>query len=76
MEWVVVAVGNAVEVDEDGGQSLVLPLNPTTTGLDGAEFTCKITTVRGKVFSETITIQVKGTHSSQIWRDISLAFDS
>ena len=62
MEWVVVAVGNAVEVDEDGGQSLVLPISPTTTGLDGAEFTCKITTARGKIFSETITVEVEGQH--------------
>jgi hypothetical protein len=62
MEWVVVAVGNAVEADDDGGQSLVLPLNPPTTGLDGAEFTCRITTARGKVFSETITVEVKGEY--------------
>ena len=60
MEWVVVAVGNAVEEREDGGQSLILPLKPTTSGLDGAEFTCKITTTGGKTFSETITVDVKG----------------
>ena len=58
MEWVV--IGNAVEEREDGVQSLVLPLKPTTTGLDGAEFTCKITTTGGKTFSETITMEVKG----------------
>ena len=55
-----VAVGHAVEEREDGGQSLVLPLKPTTTGLDGAEFTCKITTTAGETFSETITVDVKG----------------
>ena len=60
MEWVVVAMGNAVEEREDGVQSLVLPLKPTTTGLDGAEFTCKITTTGEKTFSETITVEVKG----------------
>ena len=63
MEWVVVAIGNAVEEREDGGQSLILPLKPTTTGLDGAEFTCKITTTGGKKFSETITVDVKGQTS-------------
>ena len=60
MEWVVVAMGNAVEEREDGGQSLVLPLKPNTTGLDGAEYTCKITTTGGKTFSETVTVEVKG----------------
>ena len=63
MEWVVVAVGNAVEEREDGGQSLILPLKPTTTGLDGAEFTCKITTTGGKTFSETIIVEVKGKYN-------------
>ena len=60
MEWVVVAMGNAVEERVDGGQSLVLPLKPNTTDLDGAEYTCKITTTGGKAFSETITVEVKG----------------
>ena len=60
MEWVVVAVGNAVEEREDGGQSLVLPLKPTTSDLNGAEYTCKITTTGGKTISETITVEVKG----------------
>ena len=32
MEWVVVAVGNAVEEREDGGQSLVLPLKHHRSG--------------------------------------------
>ena len=59
MEWVVVAMGNTVEEREDGGQSLVLPLKPTTSQ-DGTEFTCKITTTGGKTFSETITVEVKG----------------
>ena len=63
MEWVRVGVSDPVEEREDGGQSLALPLNPTDTELDGAAFTCRITTVRGirKTFQETVTIEVKGT---------------
>ena len=60
IEWVVTAVGNAVETEEGGAQSVVLPLNPTTTGLNGAEFTCRITTAQGKTFSEIISVEVKG----------------
>ena len=62
MEWVAVAMENTVEEREDGGQSLVLSLKPTSTDLDGAEFTCKITTTGGKTFSETITVEVKGKY--------------
>ena len=57
MEWLLVGVG---EQSEGGGQNLTLAINPTDTGLDGAKFTCKITTVTGKVFEETITVVVKG----------------
>ena len=60
MEWVAVAVGNAVEEREDGGQSLVLPLTPTTSDLNDTEYTCMITTTGGKTFSETITVEMKG----------------
>ncbi len=61
MEWLLTDVGNsAVEEREDGGQNLELPLMPDNVGLDGAEFTCRVTTARGKTFSETITIEVRG----------------
>ena len=66
MEWVAVAMGNAVEERKDRGQSLVLSLKPNTTGQDGAEYTCKITTTGGKTFSETITVEVKGQRCSLI----------
>ena len=72
MEWVAVAVGNAVQERKDGGQSLVLPLKPTTTGQDGAEYTCKITTTGGKTFSETITVEVKGQRCSKLVGKVSL----
>ncbi len=61
MEWVLVGVGDPVEEREDGGQSLALPLEPETTGLNGAKFTCRITTKNGKKFEETVTVKVKGT---------------
>ena len=64
MEWVLAGVSDPVEEREDGGQSLTLSLNPTDTGLDGAVFTCKVTTARGKTFQETITIEVKGRITS------------
>ena len=54
-------VGEPVERSEDGEQSLILTLNPDTTGLNGATFTCKVTTAdSGKVFEESVTIKVKG----------------
>ena len=43
-----------------GSDTLLLPVEPQTNGLDGAMFTCRATTVMGNVFKETITIQVKG----------------
>ena len=60
MEWVLVGVAEPVEVREDGGQSLALPINPTDTGLNGAKFICKVTTATGKTFEKTITVEVKG----------------
>ena len=61
MEWLLVGVTEPMEQREDGGQNLTLPIDPTDTGLDGAKFTCKLTTVTGKVFEETVTLEVKGT---------------
>ena len=61
MEWVPVGVGEPVERSEDGEQSLILTLNPNTTGLNGATFICRVTTADGgKVFEKSITIKVKG----------------
>ena len=60
MEWVLVGVAEPVEEREDGGQNLALPISPTDTGLDGAEFTCKVTTASGKIFEKTITVEIKG----------------
>ena len=60
MEWILVGVGETVEKREDGGRSLALPVKPTNTGLDGTRFTCRVTTVTGKVFEKTITVHVKG----------------
>ena len=60
MEWLLVGVAEPLKLREDGGQNLTLQINPLDTELDGVEFTCKIITVRGKVFEETITVNVKG----------------
>ena len=64
MEWLLVGVAEPVEQREDGGQNLTLVINLTDTGLDGAMFTCKLTTVTGKDFEKTITIEVKGQKTS------------
>ena len=45
---------------EDEGQELDFSLNPNSTDLDGAMFTCRVTTARGEEFEETITLEVKG----------------
>ena len=53
-------VGEPVE-RSNREQSLILTLNPDTTGLNGATFTCRVTTAEsGKKFEESITIKVKG----------------
>ena len=60
MEWLLVGVVEPVEQREDGGQNLTLVLNPTDTELDGANYTCRVTTETGEILEETITIEVKG----------------
>lgn len=60
MEWILAGVTEPVEEREDGGQSLLLPLNPMNTELDGTKFICKVTTVRGNSFQKTISVKVKG----------------
>lgn len=74
MEWMLVGVSEPVEQREDGEQSLTLPLNPTNTGLDEAKFTCRVTTARGKIFEETITVRVKGkeTENKQCYISLSV----
>ncbi len=71
MEWL---LGDSVM-----GQNLELPLMPDNVGLNvglnGAEFTCRVTTARGKTFSETITIEVRGERAplcnppASVWCD-------
>ena len=60
MEWFLVGVDDFVEEQNSGNDTLYLPLDPKTTGLDGAMFTCKVTTMSGREYNETITIHVKG----------------
>ena len=63
MEWLLVGVVEPVEQREDGGQNLTLVLNPTDTELDGANYTCRVTTETGEILEETITIEVKGRNT-------------
>ncbi len=61
MEWVLVGdQGDPEEEREDGGQSLTLLLQPESVALNGANFTCRVTTNNGKKFEETVTVQVRG----------------
>ncbi len=61
MEWLLAGIGNGDPIEETTqGQTLVLSLSPKATGLDGARLTCKVTTTDGKIFKETITVQIKG----------------
>ena len=62
MEWIVVGLPGLAEKREDGGKSIILPLKPTSTGLDEAKFTCRVTTVKGKTFEKTITTRVQGEY--------------
>ncbi len=61
MEWLLVGIGNGDPIGETTqGQTLVLSLSPQATELDGARLTCKVTTTNGKIFEETVTVQIKG----------------
>ena len=51
------------EERDDGGQELVMTLNPENTKLDGARFICRVTLTSGERFEETVTLQVKGSYS-------------
>ena len=60
MEWLLEGTVDPVEERDDGGQELVMTLNPKNTDLDGATFTCRVTTVKGKMSEEAFTMKVKG----------------
>ena len=60
IEWLLSGVGEAIEEREDRGKSLTLPLNPNNTRLNGAMFTCRITTVGGRTIEKTITAEIRG----------------
>ena len=61
IEWILVGIGNGDPIEETTTeQALVLSLSPEATELDGARLKCKVTTSNGKVFEETITVQIKG----------------
>ena len=55
-----VGEGDSVEKRCDREQYLELVLTPEGTELNGAQFTCRVTTVSGNVFEETITVKIKG----------------
>ena len=56
-------VAEPVERSEDGGQNLTLVLDPTDTELDGANYTCRVTTKAGNVFQDFFTLEIKGKPS-------------
>ena len=58
IEWVVTAKRDVISREK--GQSVTLSLSPEDTGLDGTEFTCRIITMQGRTFNETITVEVLG----------------
>ncbi len=51
------------EEREDGGQSLTLLLQPESIALNGANFTCRVTTKNGRKFEETVTVEVKSEYA-------------
>ena len=59
-EWILVGIQDDPVEKTTDSQSLTLTVNPKSVGLDGAMFTCRATTHGGKVFEETVTVQVKG----------------
>ena len=60
MEWLLEGLVYPVEERNDGIQELAMTLNPKNTDLDGATFTCRVTTARGKTFDEVVTMKVRG----------------
>ena len=62
MEWLLVGAVDPVKERDDGGQELTKTLKPNDTSLDGAMFTCRVTTTKGQKFEETVTVKVKGSY--------------
>lgn len=60
MEWLLAGVREPIEEREDGGKSLTLPLSPNNTQLNGAKFTCRVTTASGRTIEETLTADIRG----------------
>ncbi len=63
MEWILVGIRDDPVEQTTILQSLPLTLSPRSVGLNGAMFTCRVVTAGGKIFEETVTIQVKGRFS-------------
>ena len=60
MEWFLVGL-DAIPIESaDNSNSVVVSPDPNTIGLDGAMFTCRVTTNNGNQYEETITLDVKG----------------
>ena len=62
LEWILVGLddGDPVEERSDGGMFLELVLTPEATELNGAQFICRVTTMTGNVFEETVAVEIKG----------------
>ena len=61
IEWFHVGVNDSLSQEKSyGSQNLVLMINASNTGLNGAMFTCRVTNVEGNQYEESVTITVKG----------------
>ena len=60
MEWLLEGLVYPVEERDDGEQELVMTLNPKNADLDGAMFTCRVITARGKTIEEAVAMKIKG----------------
>ena len=60
MQWFLVGLGGLPIETVMDSNSLVLSPDLTSDGLNGAMFTCKVTTASGKTDQCTITLRVKG----------------
>ena len=58
MVWLLVGVDECLE--KSYNQHLTLTIDVKTTGLNGAMFTCRVTSVEGNKYEESVTIRVKG----------------
>ena len=64
IEWVLMGLGSgdSVELSGDGGIFQELSLTSVAIELNGARFTCRVTTVNNRVLEETVTVEVKGKY--------------